>query len=452
MTGALPGHNLAGASLAGDGAISLAQHLMLGAVALPLWLLLIVATGQNHSFERVQPRARLLAGMLAIHVLGLLGLALFMFEVHGRVEPRPPMVLAATTFVLMYAQRAGLERWLRFQHKRGISRAHILLVGAPSQTMAAFVRAARHDSLPPRVAGYLAPASLPPDAGSPILDLPELLGSVDDLERVLHERVVDHVIFFPPLSRPAAAAPARTHCETQGVRVSLLMDARDRAEPRSHTGLLHGHRFATYEVSPRSPVAAVLKQALDVAGASLALILLSPLLVFTALAILVSMGRPILFTQKRSGLYGREFRMFKLRTMIRDAEFQQSDLIQANEMSGPVFKITDDPRITRLGKLLRKTSIDELPQLFNVLLGDMSLVGPRPLPVAEQQAIRGPARRRLSVKPGITGLWQVSGRNDTDFDQWMALDLRYIDEWSLLRDVRILLRTVPVVILGKGAR
>jgi lipopolysaccharide/colanic/teichoic acid biosynthesis glycosyltransferase len=121
-------------------------------------------------------------------------------------------------------------------------------------------------------------------------------------------------------------------------------------------------------------------------------------------------------------------------------------------MSGPVFKITDDPRTTRLGRLLRKTSIDELPQLFNVLLGDMSLVGPRPLPVAEQQAIRGPARRRLSVKPGITGLWQVSGRNDIDFDQWMALDLRYIDQWSLLCDMRILFLTVPVVILGKGAR
>jgi lipopolysaccharide/colanic/teichoic acid biosynthesis glycosyltransferase len=199
-------------------------------------------------------------------------------------------------------------------------------------------------------------------------------------------------------------------------------------------------------------VAAALKQALDVSGAFLALILLSPLLLITALAILVFMGRPVLFTQKRSGLYGRELRMFKFRTMIRDAESRRGDLVQANEMSGPVFKITDDPRTTRLGRLLRKTSIDELPQLFNVLLGDMSLVGPRPLPVAEQQAIRGPARRRLSVKPGITGLWQVSGRNDTDFDQWMALDLRYIDQWSLLCDMRILLLTVPVVILGRGAR
>jgi exopolysaccharide biosynthesis polyprenyl glycosylphosphotransferase len=434
-----------------DGAISLAQHLLLGAVALPLWLLLIVATGQNRSFERVQSRARLLAGMLIIHGLGLLGLALFMFTVHGRVDPGPPMILAATTFALMYAQRASLERWLRFQHQRGISRAHLLLVGAPSRTMAAFVRAARRDSLPPRLVGYLAPASLPPDAGSSIIDdLPEPLGSEGDLERVLHERVVDHVIFFPPLNRPDTAAAARAHCETAGVQASLLMDAG--AEPRSRTGLLHGHRFATYEVAPRSPVAAALKQALDVTGACMALILLSPLLLATALAILVSMGRPILFTQQRSGLHGRAFRMVKFRTMVRDAESRRGDLAQANEMSGPVFKVTNDPRTTRLGRLLRKTSIDELPQLFNVLLGDMSLVGPRPLPVAEQQAIRGPAHRRLSVKPGITGLWQVSGRNDTDFDQWMALDLRYIDEWSLLRDVRILLLTVPVVILGKGAR
>ena len=164
------------------------------------------------------------------------------------------------------------------------------------------------------------------------------------------------------------------------------------------------------------------------------------------------MGRPILFTQERAGLFGRRFRMLKFRTMARDAEAKQEALRERNEMSGPVFKLTGDPRVTKLGRLLRRSSIDELPQLLNVLGGSMSLVGPRPLPWREQQAMSGWHRRRLSMKPGLTGLWQVSGRNDVDFEQWMRLDLRYVDEWSLGRDAKILLKTIPTVLLGRGAK
>lgn len=144
--------------------------------------------------------------------------------------------------------------------------------------------------------------------------------------------------------------------------------------------------------------------------------------------------------------------MIKFRTMVVDAEKKRDDLLAQNEMSGPVFKVTNDPRITRLGHFLRRTSLDELPQLFNVLLGEMSLVGPRPLPTKEQQGISGWQRRRLSMRPGITGLWQVSGRSNIDFEQWMKLDLRYIDGWSLVMDLKILLKTLPAVLFAKGAR
>jgi lipopolysaccharide/colanic/teichoic acid biosynthesis glycosyltransferase len=144
--------------------------------------------------------------------------------------------------------------------------------------------------------------------------------------------------------------------------------------------------------------------------------------------------------------------MLKFRTMEREAEERRDALLARNEMSGPVFKVSDDPRVTWLGRWLRKFSIDELPQLANVLFGSMSLVGPRPLPIREQQEIRGWHRRRLSMKPGITGLWQVSGRNDVDFEEWMKLDLRYVDEWSLRLDAWILLKTIPAVLLGKGSR
>jgi lipopolysaccharide/colanic/teichoic acid biosynthesis glycosyltransferase len=163
------------------------------------------------------------------------------------------------------------------------------------------------------------------------------------------------------------------------------------------------------------------------------------------------MGRPVIFAADRAGLNGRAFRMYKFRTMKLGAEADRAGLEAANEMSGPVFKIASDPRVTPLGRFLRKYSLDELPQLFNVLTGSMSLVGPRPLPVGEQEQIRGWQRRRLSMKPGVTGLWQVSGRSGINFEEWMALDLQYVDEWSLLLDLQVLLRTIPAVLVGRGA-
>jgi len=182
------------------------------------------------------------------------------------------------------------------------------------------------------------------------------------------------------------------------------------------------------------------------------LLILAPLAMLpAAIAIRLTSPGPILFRQKRSGLHGRQFTMYKFRSMIDNAEMLRAELEAFNEMSGPVFKIKQDPRVTPIGKFLRKTSIDELPQLWNVLMGDMSLVGPRPLPVIETEAFDPWHRRRLSVKPGLTCLWQISGRSKIGFDQWIKLDLEYIDNWSLALDLKILLRTIPVVISGFGA-
>jgi lipopolysaccharide/colanic/teichoic acid biosynthesis glycosyltransferase len=163
-------------------------------------------------------------------------------------------------------------------------------------------------------------------------------------------------------------------------------------------------------------------------------------------------GSPILFTQERVGLHKRTFRIYKFRTMVPDAEQRQAELAGQNEVSGPVFKIRKDPRITRVGNFLRKTSIDEVPQLLNVIKGDMSLVGPRPLPLRDYAGFSEDShRRRLSVRPGITCSWQIEGRNSIPFDQWMRLDLQYIDKWSFWLDLRILLKTVPAVLKGSGA-
>jgi exopolysaccharide biosynthesis polyprenyl glycosylphosphotransferase len=194
------------------------------------------------------------------------------------------------------------------------------------------------------------------------------------------------------------------------------------------------------------------KRAIDVVGAGTLLLLASPILLAAGIAIKLSSPGPIFFSQDRYGLYRRRFRIYKMRTMVVNAEVLQAQLESQNELGGPVFKIKEDPRITKVGAFLRKTSIDELPQLWNVLSGDMSLVGPRPLAVRDVLKIEDSAQlRRFSVMPGITCIWQMSGRNNTDFANWIRQDLEYIDKWSLMLDVKILIGTVPAVLWGKGA-
>ncbi len=196
----------------------------------------------------------------------------------------------------------------------------------------------------------------------------------------------------------------------------------------------------------------IVKRLIDIIGSIVALVVLAPVMLITALAIKLTSPGPAIFAQQRLGLNKRRFRMYKFRTMIVNAEACQAGLEHLNEARGPVFKIRNDPRITRIGKVLRRTSIDELPQLFNVLRGEMSLVGPRPLPVRDVARFTEAARmRRFSMRPGLTCLWQIRGRSELGFEEWMRLDLEYIDRWSLALDLLILVRTVPAVVRGVGA-
>lgn len=198
-------------------------------------------------------------------------------------------------------------------------------------------------------------------------------------------------------------------------------------------------------------IASIPKAILDKIGAIVGVILALPLTFFIILAIKIEDKGPIFFKQIRSGINGRPFVFYKFRTMNVNAEDQRDELLSSNEMSGPVFKITNDPRVTRVGRILRKTSMDELPQFVNVLKGEMSLVGPRPPIPEEVEQYEKWQYRRLSVKPGITCLWQINGRNNIDFDQWMKLDLLYIDNWSFWTDIKIILKTIPAVLRSNGA-
>jgi exopolysaccharide biosynthesis polyprenyl glycosylphosphotransferase len=195
-----------------------------------------------------------------------------------------------------------------------------------------------------------------------------------------------------------------------------------------------------------------IKRIMDITISALALILLAPLFVMIGILIKIDLRGPIFFVQERVGYNKRRFEFYKFRTMTSDAEKRQAEMEHLNEVSGPVFKIKDDPRVTKIGKILRKTSMDELPQLFNVLKGDMSFVGPRPLPIRDYKRFeKNWQKRRLSVRPGLTCLWQIQGRNELSFEKWIELDMEYIDHWSLLLDLKILVKTIPAVVRGTGA-
>jgi exopolysaccharide biosynthesis polyprenyl glycosylphosphotransferase len=299
-----------------------------------------------------------------------------------------------------------------------------------------------------RVTGYLAFGN---EQVTPASPQPQL-GRVDHLEEVLCKVPVDIVYIAGNVQKYGQEMQAAIKlCERFGIPFALPAHPfrMDRARPE-HThavgdGYLH---FVTHAPAPHQMA---IKRLFDIISSAAALVALSPLLVTVALIIKLTSRGPIFFKQKRVGLHGKPFNMLKFRSMVVNAEELKAKLEALNEQTGPVFKIKNDPRITRIGRFIRKYSIDELPQLLNVLRGEMSVVGPRPPLPSEVEKYAAWQRRRLSVRPGLTCIWQVSGRNQISFEEWMYLDMQYIDNWTLLTDLSLILRTVPVVITGSGA-
>lgn len=279
------------------------------------------------------------------------------------------------------------------------------------------------------------------------------LGDVQDLPRIISNEVIDEVFIALPIkSQYSQIESAITTLEEQGIPVHLLSDLFPHKLARSRAWEFEGTPLLSLHSAPSVTWKTEVKRLTDIAAAAGLLALLFPLLVIVAVAIKLDSRGPVFFIQDRVGFNKRRFRMLKFRTMLRDAEARMKEIEHLNEKSGPIFKIRNDPRITRLGRWLRRTSIDELPQLVNVLLGDMSIVGPRPLAVRDALKMEEAwQKRRFSVKPGLTCLWQVSGRSNLSFEQWMELDLKYIDDWSLGLDGLIVLRTIPAILTARGA-
>jgi exopolysaccharide biosynthesis polyprenyl glycosylphosphotransferase len=294
----------------------------------------------------------------------------------------------------------------------------------------------------------------PEEGIDPVATLDLGAQSAGALTDLLHQHSANGVIIQTRHTNLSQIEDILRICELEGVEVWLVADFFKTRISRKSFDFFQGRPTLIFRTTPEASWQGVLKLLIDFFGALLLLIVSAPFLLLAAVLIKITSPGPVLFRQERCGLNGRPFSMLKFRSMSSDAEQRRHELEQFNEMSGPVFKVSNDPRVTPVGRYLRKFSIDEFPQLFNVLSGEMSLVGPRPLPVDEVRRFSDLAhRRRLSVKPGLTCLWQVSGRNDVkSFEEWVRLDLQYIDHWSVWLDIEILFKTIPAVLFGKGAK
>jgi exopolysaccharide biosynthesis polyprenyl glycosylphosphotransferase len=345
------------------------------------------------------------------------------------------------------AGRALLRRWFEARRRRGRDTNYMLVAGTGSLAQAFADRVESHPALGMRVIGHL---SVPGSTDRTIQLTRPTLGTISEMNDIFRARIVDEVAICLPAASARYLEPIAAVAADQGKTVRVPRDPDEGILTSALQEEFDGFLVHSIVHDGQRDFERAIKRVVDVAGAVVALVLLSPVLLGAAIAIYVRDGSPIFFRQVRVGRHGRAFTMIKFRTMAADAEERLGELVDRNEVQGPAFKIRDDPRVTPTGRVLRKTSIDELPQLLNVLVGDMSLVGPRPALPREVEVYDIWHRRRLSVRPGMTGLWQVHARLDPIFDERAELDLRYIDHWSLWLDLGILAKTLPALFTRPG--
>ena len=418
-------------------------------VILPIWWVLFSMHGAYYS-QRTTPFLSLLWIVLRVVLWGgiLLFAALYAFKSFLVSRWMIGAFLAINTGLLSL-EKIVIMSWLHVIRKKGYNFRTVMIVGIGDRLREVKYKIDQHQGWGIKVIGFIAVDASQTNPTTYGLDR---LGGLNDLPDLLHEHVVDEVIFAIPIGYQDRIENAVRQCEEQGIKTQIAMHFYTPTIAKTYVEDMDGLPMLTYSTIPEDVVKLFLKRTFDTVASSVGLIILSPLLLAIALFIKSFSSGPVLFRQRRIGLNGRVFMCYKFRTMVENAEAMQEQLADLNEMSGPVFKIRNDPRVTAIGRLLRKYSLDEFPQLFNVLLGDLSLVGPRPPIVEEVRHYERWQRRRLSMRPGITGIWQVEGRNRiAEFDEWVRLDLHYIDNWSLMLDFKILLKTIPTVLMGRGA-
>lgn len=415
---------------------------------IPIWLSLLSVLGAYRDFRTRHFKKELViivkAALLSIIVFGSV-----FFILQMKFTSRLYIgIFTLTTSLCLIGEKRLISTFLDRIHESGFNQVNLLIVGTGRRAQE-FIRAVKdHSNWGLRIVGLIDDEH---GMYGKEIEGYRVLGRIQDIPFILHRKVIDRVIFVVPRLWLHRLDDVILACEREGISTSISMDLYDLRIAKMHQTNFTGFPLLEFETFNAKEWQLFIKRVMDIALSLFFLILTSPVYLFTALAIKLTSKGPIFFQQIRCGVNGRKFMLYKFRSMIVGAEMKKKMIEKMNEMDGPVFKIKHDPRITKVGRIIRRLSIDELPQFINVLKGDMSIVGPRPPLPIEVELYELWQRRRLSLKPGITCKWQVSGRNFINFERWMEMDLEYIDSWSLWMDIKILIKTFLVVLTGYGA-
>lgn len=383
--------------------------------------------------------------------IGALGMLLYFLNI-GYISKRFILLAFSITAAVILLEKMLLMASFRFVRRRNYNTRNILIAGTGPRAINFARMIESHPESGLKVLGFV-----DEDRNRVGMKVGEsaysVMGTFEDIQNIIHNNIVDEVTFIVPKSSLSKIEDVLLFCETEGINVSVATDYFSLKFAKARQTDLYGFPLIAFQRVPDRVWGPFIKRLIDIAISVSALIVLSPVFLVISILVKLSSSGPVLFKQERVGLNGRKFMLYKFRTMVKDAEDKLKDVLADNEMNGPVFKLNDDPRLTNIGKFLRKSSLDELPQLWNVMRGEMSIVGPRPPIPSEVAKYDNWQRRRLTMRPGLTCLWQVGGRNKIkDFSEWARLDLEYIDKWSLRMDVNIIIRTIPAVIFGIGAK
>jgi exopolysaccharide biosynthesis polyprenyl glycosylphosphotransferase len=417
------------------------------AIVIPLWIICLKHFGAYHSMRK-KNFIDLFWNIFDGSILAILSFSAIAFLLKLDLLSRAFVIIlfVSVVFLLSVEKWAGLAA-LRYIRRHGYNYRMLLIAGSGkrAENFAQMVNDNPQWGL--KILGFVDKEDR---VGMEIANK-KVIGSFNDVARILDENVVDDVVFILPMSLLPYVRDCVKICEKVGVRSNIAVDFFDTTIAKPSIEEVEDWPLLTFDTISLNATSLFIKRLIDIVLSASGLILLAPLFLITALAIKMTSKGPVFFKQIRSGLHGRTFEIYKFRTMGVGAEERLEELMSLNEREGPVFKIRNDPRITKIGGFLRKVSLDELPQLINVLKGDMSLVGPRPPLPSEVTQYERWQRRRLSLRPGITCIHEVVAREDIDFDRWMKLDLEYIDNWSITLDIKILTRTIFAVFKGTGS-
>ena len=428
--------------------VTLGKFAVALAIAVPYWVLTLYANGLYLSM-RTRTYLEIFWALVKSAALTFLLLGTFIFLFKLTFMSRMFFLLfMGLSFLLIWAEKTALFMSAHYVRRQGLNTRRLLVVGTGKRAVEFIRKADQHPEWGFEILGAIDDE---PGRGVHKVGRLDVVGTLDDIPKIFHKDAVDEVVFVVPRSRLNSLQGAIDDCETEGVVVTVAVDLFDTKLARSSVTELDGLPLLHFRTTHAKEWELLVKRLFDFAASGLGLLLLSPL--FLALAVLIKLTSkgPVFFRQNRLGLAGRRFTLYKFRTMRQGAHDVLSEVDDLNAMTTPEFQKKKKSWITPIGRLMRKFSLDELPQLINVFVGHMSIVGPRPTVPDEVDKYKDWQRRRFSMKPGITCLWQVNGRNNIAFEDWMKLDLEYLDNWSLWLDAKILMKTVPVVIFGIGA-